>query len=176
MKNYQGAITSALIALDYEKLDPKLYNEANLTIAKCNLMQNNAAEAEAYFEKVILGGIPSMAAEASYLRARQFFLNDQLDSAEASVFNMVGKYKSEAIWIAKALILLSDVYITRGDVFQATATLQSILDNYPTEDEVKAQAKEKLKNIQGMQSQQQEVDSVDFEIYLSDPEPTPNNN
>jgi len=169
LKNYQGAISNALIALDFENVDPKIYHEANLTIAKSYLMQSNTQEADLYLEKVIMSGLPSLAAEASYLRARQFFLTDQLDSAEASVFNMVGKYKSEAIWIAKALILLSDVYITRGDVFQATATLQSILDNYPTEDEVKGQAREKLKNIQEMQSQKQEADSVDFEIYLSEP-------
>ncbi|MEZ4721591.1 MAG: tetratricopeptide repeat protein, partial [Flavobacteriales bacterium] len=164
LKNYQGAIANAIIALESDKADKKLQTEANLVIAKSNLMLESPTEAATYFEKVIADGSPSQAAEALYMKSRLLFNADQLDSAESVIFYVVENYRSQAYWVAKALILLSDVYVTRGDLFQAKATLQSVIDNYKGEDDVKMQAKSKLDTITQLENQEPEPEPEEFEI------------
>jgi len=50
------------------------------------------------------------------------------------------EYSSSDYWVAKGFILLADVYMKKGNAFQAKQTLQSIIDNYEGED---------LKNLAG---------------------------
>lgn len=169
LNNYQGAIANAIIALetDTTKITPSLRNEAHLIIAKSNLQLKNPGEADIYLQKVREEGSPSQASEAMYLQARKLFAADKLDETETLIFEMVEKHRSEAKWIAKALILLSDVYVTRGDLFQASATLKNIIDNYKPEDDVKNQAREKLKNIEDLQNQTGEEAEEEIEIYFN---------
>lgn len=167
LNNYQGAIANAIITLESDKVDENIRNEANLIVGKSNLQLENIAEAGLYLDKVIDKGSPSQAAEAMYLRARILFNQDMLDSAEAGVFKLVERYQEQPFWIGKALILLSDIYVTRGDIFQATATLQSIIENYKEDDEVKRQATEKLDTIRQMQSRKDEEGEEEIEINLN---------
>jgi TolA-binding protein len=48
--------------------------------------------------------------------------------------------------VAKGFILLADIYMERGNTFQAEQTLQSIIDNYDGED-LKQEARQKLDKI-----------------------------
>jgi len=50
--------------------------------------------------------------------------------------------------LAKSYILWSDIFESRKDVFQATHTLQSIIDNYPEKsDGILEQCKTKLDKL-----------------------------
>jgi len=167
LNNYQGAIANAVIALESDKVDENIRNEANLIIAKSNLQLGNTGEATNYLDRVIAKGSPSQAAEAMYLNARIHFNQDALDSAEAQVFKLVERYQEQPFWIGKGLILLSDIYVARGDLFQATATLQSVTDNYKEDDEVKRQAREKLDTLQAVQSKEEKGDEEEIEIYFN---------
>jgi len=172
VKNYQGAISNALIALESGKNDQKLINEANLIIAKSNLNLSSMQEANIYFDKVVADGTKSQAAEAKYLQSRILFNQDQLDSAETTVFKVVENYRSEGLWVAKALILLSDIYVTRGDLFQAKATLQAVIDNYKEGGEVIELASSKLQTIIDIENapiqEEQDVLEIDFEQTIED--------
>lgn len=172
LNNFQGAIANAFIALENDKIDRNVKTEANLIIAKSNLKLESPMEAMIYLDRVKSEGAPSQAAEALYLKARVQFNIDALDSAEALVFELVETYQSQSYWLGKSLLLLSDIYMTRGDLFQAKATLQSILDNYLDEDDVKAMAREKLHTVEELESTPAEEEVIEFEIDLepSDPE------
>tara|TARA_B110000046_G_scaffold37634_1_gene41064 strand:- start:2185 stop:5268 length:3084 start_codon:yes stop_codon:yes gene_type:complete len=164
LKKYQGAISNAQIALETSKTDQKLENEANLIIAKSNLNLKASSEAMVYFEKVIEFGTKSQAAEALYLKSRILFNNDQLDTAETAIFQVVEKYRGEANWVAKSLILLSDIYVSRGDLFQAKATLQAIIDNFKGGGEILTQAQSKLDTITEIEQRPEEVTPSELEI------------
>jgi len=114
--------------------------------------------------QVILSGSPSQAAEATYLMAKMEFDSDMLDTSEVMVFSLVEAYQSESFWLGKGLLLLSDIYMTRGDLFQAKATLQNIVDNYEEEDEVKAEAEEKIITIEELELLEEAVEMPDLEI------------
>ena len=53
-----------------------------------------------------------------------------------------------AFWLAKSFLVLGDIYVQKGDMFQARATYQSIVDGYtPADDGIVAEAKEKIKKL-----------------------------
>lgn len=164
LNNFQGAIANALSVLENENANKKLKNEANLIIAKSNLLLNENSEAIVFLAKVAENGSPTQAAEASFLQAEIEFRKDNLDSAEALVFKLVENHQAQSFWLGKSLVLLAEIYVTRGDLFQAKATLQSVIDNYIEDDEVKRSAIDKLKRIKEIEAQPEEVQIPDIEI------------
>ena len=50
-------------------------------------------------------------------------------------------------WVVKAFILLADIYAEKDNMFQAKATLQSIIDNYDGDQDLLNEAQSKLQAI-----------------------------
>jgi predicted negative regulator of RcsB-dependent stress response len=51
-------------------------------------------------------------------------------------------------WLAKSFILLGDIYMSRGDSFQARATYQSVVDGYsPADDGIVAEARQRIEKL-----------------------------
>jgi hypothetical protein len=71
------------------------------------------------------------------------YLLSNYETAETLLFELINDYATQDYWIAKAFILLSDVYVKTENIFQAKQTLQSIIDNYEGE-ELRNEAIEKL--------------------------------
>ncbi len=168
LNNFQGAIANAFITLEDDKIDQNIKTEANLIIAKSNLKLESPSEALEYLDQVIENGAPSQSAEAMYLKSRIKFNNDDLDSAEVLVFDLVETYQSQSYWLGKSLLLLSDIYMTRGDLFQAKATLESILENYEDEDDVKLSTRQKLQTIEELEKLPAEEEIPEFEIEFDE--------
>lgn len=54
----------------------------------------------------------------------------------------------KAYWLAKAYLLLGDLYVRKGDLFQARATYQSIADGYsPADDGIVAEAEARIQKL-----------------------------
>ncbi|MDG1283694.1 MAG: hypothetical protein P8N46_03470, partial [Flavobacteriales bacterium] len=71
-------------------------------------------------------------AEANYYLAYLEFLDDNLDLSENLIFDLAENFSND-FYIAKAFILLSDIYILKKNLFQAKATLESIIENHENE-------------------------------------------
>jgi TolA-binding protein len=82
-------------------------------------------------------------AEAKYYLALMSFNNKKYDETEKLVYALSDQYSTEPYWVAKGFILLADVYVARGNIFQARETLKSIVANYPGND-LKQLARKKL--------------------------------
>ncbi len=109
-----------------------------------------------------------LGAEAKYSIAKINFDKDSLDTAEVYVFELINQVPSYGYWIAKSLILLSDIYLAREDYFQAKATLKSIIENYDGED-LKQVAKNKLKEIDAIENpKEEEIETPEMEIELDE--------
>ena len=75
---------------------------------------------------------------------------------QKEVFDFVKKNTPQQKWLAKAFLLLADVYLIKNDKFQAKATLQSIIDNYKTKDDgMIDDAKSKLDQVKIIEEQEQ---------------------
>ena len=72
-------------------------------------------------------------AEAKYYLAYLTYLDDSLDLAVKMIFELAESYASD-YFIAKAFILLADIYVVQENDFQAKATLESIIENHDGEE------------------------------------------
>lgn len=78
---------------------------------------------------------------------------DETENAVFYISDNFGKY--DPYHVALSFIVLSDVYVAKGNVFQAKATLQSIIDNY-TAGKPKELAQQKLAAIENNESNNEE--------------------
>jgi len=84
------------------------------------------------------------AAEAKYLIARIQYEGKDYAQAKATCFELANTYASYDYWVVNSFLLLSDIYVETDELFQAKATLKSIINNYDGED-LLALANKKLK-------------------------------
>ena len=69
-------------------------------------------------------------AEAKYLLAQSYFELKDLNAAEAEVMSFTQMKTTQQYWLARALILLSDINRERGELFQARQYLLVLEQNY----------------------------------------------
>ncbi len=147
LNNYQKTITVGNKILDLGIASEENKTEAQLYIAKSYLALNQLDQALANFISVQKASKTEAGAEATYNIANIYYMQEKYEDAQNSIFDIKDKYGFYNYWKAKGFILLADVFVKLADDFQAKNTLQSIIDNYKGNDEIKATAQEKLKAI-----------------------------
>ena len=91
-------------------------------------------------------------AEAAYLLADCYFRLGALDSSESEIMRFAGQKTQHQYWLAKSLILLSDINVSRGDLFQAKQYLLSLQTNYKAEDDIQSTINAKLTEIDKLEN------------------------
>jgi tetratricopeptide (TPR) repeat protein len=122
--------------------------EAYYFTGKAYLAQQDNKRALAAFNKNIqLSGDDVHSAEARYWRAYITYKNRNLDQAMNLCFENNKEIPGHPYWLVKSFILLADIYAEQDNLFQAKATLQSIVDNYEGDQDLLNEAKRKLKRV-----------------------------
>ncbi|MDE6623821.1 MAG: tetratricopeptide repeat protein [Alistipes sp.] len=84
---------------------------------------------------------------AGYYVVEALFEKGDDDRTEQAIF-AYSEREPRAYWLAKAYILLGDVYARKGDNFQARATWQSVADGYsPADDGIVEEAGARIRNL-----------------------------
>lgn len=89
-------------------------------------------------------------AEAKYLLAKALFMDTNTSDAESEILDFAKRGTPQRDILARAFILLGDIYLYKGDSFQAKATYQSVIDGYESDGEddgIKKEAEEKRNQI-----------------------------
>ena len=86
----------------------------------------------------------SIGAESKYLLAEAYFQLGSVELAEQEVMSFTQMQTSQQYWLAKSLILLSDINVQRNDIFQAKQYLLALQGNYRQEDDIPTIIAEKL--------------------------------
>ena len=82
-----------------------------------------------------------------------FFTNNKLKEAETEVNDFIEKNSPHQYWLAKSFLLLAHVYEKQNDLFQATNTLKSIIENYENKgDGILEEASRYLKTLEASDS------------------------
>jgi TolA-binding protein len=89
------------------------------------------------------------AAEAKYNIAEVEFEQGKFKASQKTCFELIKDLPNYDYWVTKTFILLADNYEALKDVFQARATLQSVIDNYKGDDDIIPTAKQKLDQMSG---------------------------
>lgn len=146
LQKYALCIQAGQKLLKAQRASESQIIETNLLMAKSALHINEVALAKTYFEATKKLSNGEKGAEAAYNIAEIIFDEEKFDECEKYLFDIVRDYASYDFWVAKSFILLADVYVEKGNIFQARQTLQSIIDNYEGQDLVNI-AREKLQNL-----------------------------
>ena len=115
---------------------------ANLVLAKSYQVNNQCDEAIAAFKNVAAINKAAWGAEARYEIANCLFMQNQLPAAEKAAMEVI-KVAGVDFWVAKAYILLGDIYLRQKDYFNAKATYKSVAENAGIP-ELKKEAADKL--------------------------------
>ncbi|MEC7646256.1 MAG: tetratricopeptide repeat protein, partial [Bacteroidota bacterium] len=127
------ALKYAKQVIEFDKIDDWLLSKAYIIIARSEFESGNYAKSKLTFEKVSELSFYDEGAEAKYYLAYLTYLDDNLVLAEELIFALAEDYHNDH-FIAKAFVLLSDIYVAQDNMFQAKATLESIIENHDDED------------------------------------------
>lgn len=178
LKDYEGTLIAAEKLLSMEKLDDKMKLESMTIRANSFYSIDELLLAKSEYRKVSEISMGEAGAEAKYNCAEIGFKLNDLDQAEKEVFDLSNRFAAHDYWVAKGFILLADIYVKKGNEFQAKQTLQSIIDNYEG-DELRLVAADKLKEITDRETLKKELsdrqDTIgDTEVINIEDEPKNN--
>ena len=118
-----------------DKIPPELDREASYKSAKAYIELNDPAKALPLWRKLSTDSKSLEGAEAKYRVCEYYYTNDKLKDAENEVMDFIEKNTPHQYWLAKSFILLAHVYEKQNDLFQATHTLKSTIENYEQKDD-----------------------------------------
>jgi TolA-binding protein len=146
LNNIDNAIKYCEIIINATNNDAKLIAEAHLIYGKCLLTKDDYNAALKEF-KTASSSSTKFGAEAKYNVAYILYIRGEYANCETEVFGLIKKFSAYDYWMGKSLILLSDNYLAKEDLFQAKVTLKNVIDNskYP---ELVAAAQDKLRIIE----------------------------
>lgn len=121
--------------------------EALLNRAKAYLQQNKLNDALKDLKEMNLDTRTSIGAEAKFALSETYFKLNRLNEAEKEVLDFAKKGTPHQYWLARSFIVLSDIYIQKGDDFQAKQYLLSLEKNYTVKDDVQKMITDRLTKI-----------------------------
>jgi tetratricopeptide (TPR) repeat protein len=142
-KNFAEANTTAKELLTKKGISTDDKAIANLVLGKSLQANNQYDEAIAAFKQVSAVNKSEWGAEARYETANCYYTLNQLSTAEKAALDVIKVTGSYDYWVAKAYILLGDIYLKEKDYFNAKATYKSVADNATIPD-LKKEAQDKL--------------------------------
>jgi TolA-binding protein len=163
--NLINAIEAANSLLGTDKVTSEQKAEANITIGRAAMSLDSIPLAQTEFEFTCKESPASeYGAEAKYNLAFIQYKLQAYENAEKIVFEVINLVPSYDYWVTKSFILLADIYTQTGNLIQAKATLNSIIENSDNA-ELVTLSHEKLNAIlQSEIQQEQEKSQEDIDV------------
>ncbi|MEP1782203.1 tetratricopeptide repeat protein, partial [Reichenbachiella sp.] len=144
---YDSAIYYGNRLLDNPRVDVLVGAQANLIIGKSEYALNNHEKALQNFLPLVGNSPDENGAEAYYYISKIYYDQAKYDRALESLFVLTNNFKNYENWLGEAYLLMADIYIETNELFQAKATLNSLIEHSFLND-VKDKAASKLEEIE----------------------------
>lgn len=136
LNRHQEAVVAATAFIDDTKASPEIKQEAYYIRAKSLLALSQEEKAISDLKKIVSETRTVYGAEANFLLANVYFIKNNSAEAEKTIFTFIEKSTPHQYWMARSFILLSDIYIKKGDKFQAKEYLTSLQESYKGKDDI----------------------------------------
>lgn len=133
--------------LDQANLQDDIRREALYCRAKAYLQDNQYGLAVVNLTPLAKEVRTANGAEAKYLLADCYFHLGAIDLAEQEIMSFTQMQTSQQYWLARSLVLLSDINVQRGDLFQAKQYLLALQTNYQRQDDIQTMVTDRLQSI-----------------------------
>jgi TolA-binding protein len=147
LNDHQTTIDIATDILADSKSSDELRTEARYNRAKAYLATNQLILAETDLRIIAADTRTANGAESKYLLANLYFNQGRMSESENEIMDFAKKNTPYQFWLAKSFVLLADIYIKKGDDFQAKQYLLSLQKNYTEADEIQTLINDRLKAI-----------------------------
>ena len=170
LENYQAAISAAQKVKNSDVVNEAWMREANFISGKSHYLSGNQQAAIEPLKAVATDTKLEQGAEAKFLISEIYYNSDQKQQAEEIIMDFIAKGTPFQFWLGKSFLLLADIYLDRGDDFQAKHTLRSVVENYGADnDGVKERAAQKLAAIEAQeQKDEQNARDSSFQLEFND--------
>lgn len=158
MADYSNAQLAASAVLAQSDVNDDDRSEADLIRMRSFILSEDFASAKPLCEKMSKNKSSESGAESSYYLALMDYKQAVYPESEKKIFELINDFPSYEFWVAKSLILLSDIYMAGGNLFQAKHALKSVIENYKGEDLVK-EAQDKYNTIVEMEKAEEQRQS-----------------
>jgi tetratricopeptide (TPR) repeat protein len=138
-------------------------NKAMLYRGKVAFAQGNYDKAVDEFLKTLNSAQDENGAEAQYLMGEAQFKQKQYKQSLETLFQLNKNFAAYEKWRGKGFLLIADNYVALNELFQAKATLNSIIENAPDK-ELVTTARAKLKDLESRPQQIATPDTVSDEL------------
>lgn len=121
--------------------------EARYLMAKAYRTLGERQNARSLFAELAADRSDTYGAESAYTLIQEAYDRGDFAEVERQVFAFSDSGSGQVYWLAKSFIVLGDSYADRGDLVQAEATFNSIVDGYQPardEDDVLGQVRSRL--------------------------------
>lgn len=140
----KDALLAADELLKEPKLSPEVSAEAHYARAKAYIALKQENKALADLKEISKDTRTVHGAEATYLLAQLYYDGKDDKNAEKVLMDFIENGTPHQYWLARGFILLADVYIRKGDDFQARQYLTSLQNNYKGDDDIAGMIENRL--------------------------------
>ena len=117
------------------KITAELDRESSYKSAKAYEALKDQTKALPLWRKLSADPKSKEGAEAKYNVCKYYADNNRLKDAENEVMDFISKNSPQKYWLGKSFILLAHIYEKMNDLFQATNTLKSVIENYDNKED-----------------------------------------
>lgn len=166
LNKYEEAIKAATHVLEAEKLTDNMRSEANYIMGKCKLAIGDYDGAIDHLLIPARDLSTDRGAESKYMLADIYYTMGKIVESRAVIYDFIDKGTPHEYWLAKAFILLSDIFSETNNEFQAVYTLQSIIDDYSVPDDgiIQTAKSKKVLILNQMQEKGINIDDANIKI------------
>ncbi|TNE60581.1 MAG: tetratricopeptide repeat protein [Bacteroidetes bacterium] len=129
---------------------PEQVATANYYLGKMAYDRGNFPSAMPYLQRVTQSSTSEIMAESYHLQAQILYRQRNYTAAEDLISTANQASAGYDDWIARNLILLSDVYADQNDKNSASAALEAVLENYKGDPAIINLAREKYNKLNGI--------------------------
>ncbi|MCB0540517.1 MAG: tetratricopeptide repeat protein, partial [Bacteroidetes bacterium] len=159
LKNYTKVLEDADKVLSNNSINTDVKTEATFYKAKAHFELQQYNLAKSGFEQIVnTVSNSAIKAESAYSLAFILNKNAQYEQSNTACFKIKDEYASYEYWVVKTFILIADNYQALDNIFQAKATLQSIVDNYKGDETLLNEAKAKLEKLKQLEIENSKLD------------------
>ena len=129
----------------------EMRTEAKLTLVKADIKAGKTESVLVDLKAIYSKDNNRFAAEAKYVEAQYLYGIDSLEQCKTSCYAVLDEFNGYDLWVGRALILLGDAFKKEGDMFNAKATWNGVIENFDVA-ELKKEAKAKLDQLASEQA------------------------
>ncbi|RAV97995.1 tetratricopeptide repeat protein [Pseudochryseolinea flava] len=163
LSKYDSTDIYARLILEQGNINAGAQNKASLYLGKSAMSRGDYEVAKDEFLNTLNAASDEYGAEAKYLLGLIFYNQKQYKQSYETLISLNNDFSTYELWVGKSFLLLAENYAAQNDIFQARATLQSLIDRFPLQN-IKDEASKRLKEIDAAELEKQkkaEADTLD---------------